>query len=105
MPSAQEELRILNVDSRGRVRVPPEKQERILDEFERSGMSGIAFAGLIGVKYPTFASWRRRRDRSRPRRPRTVRHRESSVRFAEGFRPGNCERVPNPMFSGMGRGY
>ena len=83
MSSAQEELRILKVDSRGRVRVPPEKQERILDEFERSGMSGIAFAGLIGVKYPTFASWRRRRDRSRPRRPRTGRGREGPIRFVE----------------------
>jgi transposase-like protein len=83
MSSAQEELRILKVDTRGRVRMPPEKQERILDEFERSGMSGIAFAELIGVKYPTFASWRRRRDRSRPRRPRTGRSREGPVRFVE----------------------
>ena len=83
MSSAQKELRILKVDTRGRVRMPPEKQERILDEFERSGMSGIAFAELIGVKYPTFASWRRRRDRSRPRRPRTGRSREGSVRFVE----------------------
>ena len=83
MSSAQEELRILKVDSRGRVRMPPEKQERILDEFERSGMSGIAFAELIGVKYPTFASWRRRRDRSRPRRMRTGRGREASIRFLE----------------------
>ena len=83
MSSAQDELRILKVDTRGRVRMPPEKQERILDEFERSGMSGIAFAELIGVKYPTFASWRRRRDRSRPRRPRTGRSREDSVRFVE----------------------
>lgn len=83
MSSEQEELRILKVDSRGRVRMPPEKQERILDEFERSGMSGIAFAELIGVKYPTFASWRRRRDRSRPRRPRTERSREGPIRFLE----------------------
>ena len=83
MSSAQEELRILKVDSRGRVGMPPEMQERILDEFERSGMSGIAFAGLIGVKYPTFASWRRRRDRSRPRRPRTGRGREGLIRFVE----------------------
>jgi hypothetical protein len=28
----------------GRVRVPPERREAILDEFGRSGMSGIAFA-------------------------------------------------------------
>ena len=83
MSSAQEELRILKVDSRGRVPVPPEKQEPILDEFESSGMSWIAFAELIGVKYPTFASWRRRRDRSRPRHPRTGRGREGQIRFPE----------------------
>ena len=83
MSSSQEELRILKVDSRGWARMPPEKRERILDEFERSGMTGIAFAGLIGVEYPTFASWRRRRDRSRPRRPRIGRGREGPIRFVE----------------------
>lgn len=64
------ELKILKTDSRGRVRTPPEKREQILEEFERSGMSGSAFAALIGVKYSTFASWRQRghRSRSRPRR-------------------------------------
>ena len=65
--------------------MPPEKQERILDEFERSGMSGISFAGLIGVKYPTFASWRRRRARSRPRRRRVGRGREDPIRFLEAL--------------------
>ena len=29
-------------------------------EFDRSGMSGSAFAALVGVKHQTFASWRRR---------------------------------------------
>ena len=57
MSSAQDELRILKVDTRGRVQMPPEKQEWILDEFERSGMSGIAFAGLI---YTIIESCRRR---------------------------------------------
>ena len=46
-------------------------------------MSGIAFAELIGVKYATFASWRRLRERSRPHRLRTGRGREGPVRFVE----------------------
>jgi len=44
-------------DTLGRVRTPREKREQILDEYERSGMSGAAFAALVGVKYPTLASW------------------------------------------------
>lgn len=57
---------MLKCDARGRVRTPREHQERMLDEFEKSGMSGVAFAAYVGVKYPTFASWvsRRRRERA-----------------------------------------
>lgn len=52
-------------DTIGRVRMPKEKRELILDRFEESGMTGLAFAKHVGVKYPTFASWiqKRRRDR------------------------------------------
>ena len=42
-------------DTLGRVRTPREKRERILDEYERSGMSGAAFAALVGVKYPMLS--------------------------------------------------
>jgi hypothetical protein len=35
---------ILRSDKLGRVQVAQERREAILDEFERSGMSGIAFA-------------------------------------------------------------
>ena len=48
-------------DTLGRVRTPPEKREQILDEYERSGMSGAAFAALVGVKYSTLAWWIQRR--------------------------------------------
>lgn len=54
---------ILKSDKLGRVQVPPERREAILDEFERSGMSGIAFARHHGIKYQTFAAWRKRRKR------------------------------------------
>jgi hypothetical protein len=52
---------ILKTDIRGRVRLPRDKQEALLDEFEKSGMSGQAFAAWAGVKYPTFAYWRQKR--------------------------------------------
>ena len=44
-------------DTLGRVRTPRKKREQILDEYERSGMSGAAFAALVGVKYSTLSSW------------------------------------------------
>lgn len=55
---------ILVQDTLGRVRTPREKREQILDEYERSGMSGAAFAALVGVKYPTLASWIQQRRRN-----------------------------------------
>lgn len=54
---------ILKEDALGRVRMPKDRREAILDEFERSGMTGQAFAARIGVKYPTFASWIQKRRR------------------------------------------
>ncbi|MCH6258571.1 hypothetical protein MLD52_18570, partial [Puniceicoccaceae bacterium K14] len=44
--TADEEL-ILKTDALGRVRMPKEKRELILDRFEQSGMSGQAFASWI----------------------------------------------------------
>ena len=45
------------------MRTPPEQREALLDEFERSGMSGAAFAQHCGIKYPTFMAWRQARAR------------------------------------------
>lgn len=58
---------VLKTDELGRVRVPKERQEALLDEFERSGLSGVKFAALAGIKYPTFALWaqKRRKDREK----------------------------------------
>lgn len=42
-----------------------DRREQILDRFESSGMSGQSFAGQIGVKYSTFASWVQKRRRAR----------------------------------------
>jgi hypothetical protein len=55
---------VLKTDGLGRIKTPPERREQLLDEFERSGLTGMKFAALTGIKYPTFASWlaKRRRD-------------------------------------------
>lgn len=58
-----EPAEILKVDEVGRVRTPREKQEAILDEWERSGMTARQFAVHVGVKYPTLMSWVQRRRR------------------------------------------
>src|ERR1700746_418248 len=52
---------ILKKDILGRVKTPRERREALLEEFERSGMSGQKFAVGAGIKYPTFAHWRQQR--------------------------------------------
>jgi hypothetical protein len=56
---------ILAQDRAGRVRTPREQRERLLDEYERSGMRGPAFATFARIKYPTLAGWIQQRKRSR----------------------------------------
>jgi len=62
---------ILKTDTKGRVKTPPERREKLLDEFERSGLSGAQFAELAGIKYQTLAAWvvRRRKQRGLPQAP------------------------------------
>ena len=50
---------LLKTDVLGRVKHSPKQRERILDEFERSGVSGPKFAAPAPVKYQTFATWSR----------------------------------------------
>jgi hypothetical protein len=56
---------VLKQDARGRVRVPVERREALLEEFDRSGLSGAAFARLAGIKYATFACWVSKRRKRR----------------------------------------
>lgn len=65
--SKSSDNQILKVDALKRVHVPKARREAILDEFERSGLSGAAFAKLHGLKYGTFATWslKRRKQASR----------------------------------------
>ena len=60
-----EETLILKTDVLGRVSMPAERREAILDAFEQSGMSGQAFAKHVGVNYSTFATWVQKRRRHR----------------------------------------
>jgi lambda repressor-like predicted transcriptional regulator len=57
---------ILRKDTRGRVVVTAERRAGLLAQFDQSGISGIQFAKLAGVKYSTLASWlQQRRKRQR----------------------------------------
>ena len=51
--TSTEETLILKTDALGRVRMPEDQREAILDAFEQSGMSGPAFAKHVEVKYPS----------------------------------------------------
>jgi hypothetical protein len=57
--------KLIATDARGRVRVPAERREALLDEFERSGLSGVKFAQQAGVNYKTFGLWVRKRRAAR----------------------------------------
>jgi hypothetical protein len=65
---------ILKTDALGRMKTPAARREALLDEFERSGMSGVQFAEFVGIKYQTFATWaqlrrRRRKTAASPKPP------------------------------------
>ena len=63
---------VIKTDVMGRVRTSRERREQLLDEFERSGLSGQKFAALAGIKYPTFATWAQKRRRARGAYPAKV---------------------------------
>lgn len=65
MQNDSNEGELLKVDKRGHVRVPKERREALLDEFERCGVSAAQFAAHIGLKYNTFAHWRQMREQQR----------------------------------------
>jgi hypothetical protein len=86
------EERVLKTDVLGRVKTPPERREALLDEFEKSGMSGVKFAQFIGVKYQTWASWVQMRRRQR--RAGVGSCGAPALRFVEAMVQG--EAVPTP---------
>lgn len=66
MTKSENGSEIFPVDNKGRVRVPRARREELLNEFEKSGLSGAQFARTVGVKYQTFAFWRQERQRTKP---------------------------------------
>lgn len=83
---------ILKTDSSGRLRTPNERRERILDEFASSGLSGVKFAQLVGIKYPTFASWIRNRRRIQRNIPNQKQGKQKSIRWLEAVVEKRQER-------------
>jgi hypothetical protein len=77
---------LIRTDVLGRMQRTPEQRERILDEYERSGLSGPKFAALCGVKYQTFASWLARRKSRRQAHSKHPARRKAAtpVRWLEG---------------------
>ena len=65
MTSTIAESVILKTYGLGRVRTPLAQREALLDAYERSGLSGMKFAALHGVKYTSFANWVQQRNRHR----------------------------------------
>lgn len=94
MKFLQEVGRPLPVDSNGRVRMPANKRAEILAEFAASGMTGIAFARHIGVKYPTFASWLRLARLGKRSLPSPSQHRVRPRPGAKGIRFLEATPVP-----------
>jgi hypothetical protein len=52
---------LLKTDTLQRVRTLPVRREQLLDEFERSGLSGLKLAALAGIKCQNFAAWAAKR--------------------------------------------
>ena len=69
MTSTNGRLEIFKTDARGHIRVPVERREALLDDFEKSGLSGAKFARLAGIHYGTFATWAQRRRQQRAEAP------------------------------------
>jgi hypothetical protein len=47
----------LSRDAQGRVLASRERRELLLEQYDRSGMSGVKFAEYIGIKYSTLVYW------------------------------------------------
>lgn len=54
---AEEAGEILSRDAQGHVLVSRERRELQLEQYDRSGMSGVKFAEYVGIKYSTLAYW------------------------------------------------
>ncbi len=103
--AALETSEILRRDKRGRVWLKPKRREALLDEFEKSGMSGAQFARLTGVKYSSFQNWVQRRRRTRGgRQDGTVMAQPGAVRLFEAVVEGGDPGEAPPVLRATGVG-
>ena len=84
------EEQVLETDVLGRVKTPPERREALLDEFEKSGMSGAKFAAFIGIKYQTLANWVQKRRRRRAAASEADRRESAPPRCVEAVLEGEA---------------
>jgi hypothetical protein len=58
---------VIKTDALGRMRTSAARRENLLNEFDKSGLSGKKFAELSGIKYQTLATWlQKRRKQGKP---------------------------------------
>lgn len=69
------------------MRTPAAHREALLDLFEQGGMSGAAFARLHGLRYSTFAHWRKRRKAPPARRSAPITFQEVALAPREKIGP------------------
>jgi hypothetical protein len=96
--TTQAEEQVLKMDLLGRVKTPAARREQLLDEFERSGLTGQKFAEVVGIKYQTFATWAQKRRRQRGaypavKRPKQLRWLEAVVGEAQS----SGDKIPLPL--------
>jgi hypothetical protein len=89
---------VLKTDVLGRVKTPAARREQLLDEFERSGLTGQKFAEVVGIKYQTFATWAQKRRRQRGAYPAVKRPKQ--LRWLEAVveeRQSSGDKNPLPL--------
>jgi hypothetical protein len=103
MDTIQSTEPIIEADVLGRIKTLAARREQLIDEFERSGLSGCKFAELAALKYQTFATWVQKRRRKngtysklpakRSGRADSVRWLEAVVQEAQGSKTGLKESI------------
>jgi hypothetical protein len=84
---------MLPVDTRGRVRVSAQRREALLEQFDKSGMTGKRFAAWAGINYQTLCGWLQRR-RKAAASQRAISTEPKSLQWVEAVAEG--ERTPAP---------
>ena len=99
MTSLNTDEKVLPVDERGRVWVSKERRKVLLEEFDRSGMSGAKFARLVGVKYPTFMYWLKQRREGAVDEAVAPANRMPAINFVEALIEGSAGNGARPGLS------